>query len=451
MRKRTPTARRKHQLVLSLSPHCLHILHVQRGLMGWKRSNTTQLALSEGDDFLEQIQTHISECIARWKLPPAAQAYWVLAGDILGVIPAQQGDASAAAALPFSSNDTRTQPDQYTNADPPSVMWMHKDWVAEIERISAQSQLTLVEIFARAQLFQRQVALSPGQLKLVIEQESGENFLHIFSSDGMMLRTRVLGDFEISALHSLLRAEIASLDFSLDEAHSHTVHLLAPAGLVGKTSDWNGFDCHALRDISHAKRLEQLWRSDLAGIVIRPTYEAVINDIKVLSVTVGAAGLVGLGLMVWHDGKLRDQIEEHKSQAQRDVPAVGTAKALKKRTLQLADAVAVAETVRGATAATVAFTHILANFPPAPATLLYVRTDQKSLAFAGQGDEASVKWIQEKSFPGYEPLVELPVPEFLQNSNPSIRFQTRKSTPSDAVPPGKTLPASTPGSRTTTP
>ena len=451
MRNRTPSAGRQHQLVLSLSPHCLHIVYFQRGLMGWKRANEARLTLLEGDDFLPQFQNKLFQCITQWKLPPAVRVHWIIAGDILGIIPPTPNEANASAALPFNANDTRIQPDQYKNSEQPSLMWMHKDWVAEIERISGHCQLTLVEIFARAQLFQRRVAQLAGALKIVIEQEDDQYFLHIFAATGMMLRTSVLSDKEATEPHSLLRAELASLNFSAADGQNREVHLLAPKRLIASASTWHGFNCQPLEKIADADLVEQLWRSDLEGIVIRPTYEDVVTNIKRMSIAMGVAGLTGLGLMSWHDGKLQQQIEEGRVQARKDLPAVEAAKALKLRTLEMADAVNAAKKFRENTGAMTAFNQILANFPPAPATLLYVRTDEKSLAFAGSGDETSVKWIQEKTFPGYEPLAELAVPDFLQSSNPSIHFQSRKSNSDAAVSTAAAPPTSTAASRTVAP
>ncbi|NUN59560.1 MAG: hypothetical protein HUU13_00370 [Burkholderiaceae bacterium] len=451
MRNRTPSARRRHQLVLSLLPHGLHVLHLQRGILGWKRANEASLPLPEGDDFLPKIQSQLSHCIEQWKLPSGARVHWVLAGDILGIVPPSATETSLAAALPFSANDTRTQPDLFAGDTLPSLMWIHKDWIAEIERISSQCQLELVELYARAQLFQRHAAQRTGATKVVIERENGMLILHIFASTGMMLRTRILSDKDATALHAILQTELAGLRSGTDGQADRQKQLLAPAELVANPSEWHGFDCHALEQVSQADLLERLWHSDLEGIVVRPTHDDIVKGIKALSLSMGAAGLVGLGLMVWHDGQLQQQIDDGRTKSRKDLPRVEAAKALKSRTLQMAEAVQAAQTLRENSASMTAFTQILANFPPAPATLLYVRTDDNTLAFVGTGEEASVKWLQERSFPGYEPLTEFPVPEFLQNNNPAIHFQSRKSAPRAAAPSATALPASTAASRTATP
>lgn len=451
MRNRTPSARRRHQLVLSLLPHGLHILHFQRSLLGWKRVNEAQLPLPEGEDFLPQIQAQLAQCIQQWKLPPGARANWVLAGDILGIVPPSATETSPAAALPFSATDTRTQPDLFSASERTSLMWMHKDWIAEIERISSQCHLDLVEIFARAQLFQQHAARLTGAPKVVIEEEDGLLILHIYASAGMMLRTRILNNQEAKTLHAILQAELAGLNANTDRKPERPYHLVAPVELLANPSDWQGFECHSLETITQADLLEQLWRSDLEGIVVRSTHEGIVKDIKMLSIAMGGIGLVGLGLMAWHDGKLQQQIDDGRAQARKDLPRVEAAKALKTHTLQMANTVHAAKVFRESSGPMTAFTQILANFPPAPATLLYVRADENTFAFVGTGEEASVKWLQERTFPGYGPLTEFPVPEFLQNSNPVIHFQSRKSKPDAAARPATPSPASAAASRTATP
>ena len=446
MRNRTPSASRRHQLVLSLSPHCLNVLHFQRGLLGWKRTNEAQLTLPEGDDFLPQIQFHLSQCSRQWKLPPNTRAQWVLGGDILSVIPPATSETGTFSALPFAANDTRTQSDQMSDSDHPSLMWIHKDWVAEIERISAGCQLDLVEFFARAQLFQRQAARLSGAFKVVIEQESDQYFLHIFGSTGAMLRTTILEKKETTALHPLLKAELAGLGPVLGEPKESQIYLQAPAQLIGTFSEWQGFECHVLDERPPADLLEQLWRSELEGIVVRSTYDEVVQNIKLLSIALAIVGLIVTGLMMWHDGKLQQAIDDGRQLVRKDLPKVEAAKALKAQTLQMADAVQAAKIFRENTGSLMAFTQILANFPPAPATLLYVRTDENSLAFVGNGDQTSVKWLQDRAFPGYAPLTELPVPEFLESGHPAIHVQTRKA---PAPLPSVALPASIAASRTT--
>ena len=179
-----------------------------------------------------------------------------------------------------------------------------------------------MEIYARAQLFQLQAARRTGAPKVVLEREDGMLILHIFASSGMMLRTRILTSKDAATLHALLQTELAGLRTGTEDLTDRPTHLLAPTELVANPAEWHGFECHALEQIAEADLLERLWRSDLEGIVVRPTHDDIVKDIKALSLSMGAIGLVGLGLMVWHDGKLQQQIDDGRAQSRKDLPKV---------------------------------------------------------------------------------------------------------------------------------
>ena len=60
MRNFSPSAGWRHQLVLSLSPHSLCILHFYRGLLGWKRAHELVVPLPEGGSVLSwRVPLHV--------------------------------------------------------------------------------------------------------------------------------------------------------------------------------------------------------------------------------------------------------------------------------------------------------------------------------------------------------------------------------------------------------
>ena len=158
MRLRTFSDTPGHQLVLSLTPESLHLLHLQRSALGWRRVHQEQRPLPAGDTFLAELQTQLQQCVQQWRLPPLTRAHWVLAGDILGLTAPAQPGTPASALLPFAAADIRSQPDLFARSEHPALLWIHRDWLAEIERISEQCGLQLVELYARAQLLQREAA-----------------------------------------------------------------------------------------------------------------------------------------------------------------------------------------------------------------------------------------------------------------------------------------------------
>ena len=426
MRQRTLSTGRKHHVVLSLTPCSLELLHLQRGPLGWRRAHQDSLALPAGETSLQQVATHLQHCVTAWKIPAGSRIHWVLASDILGIISSAGASAPAAAVLPFAATETRTQPDQFAASDNPSLLWIHKDWLAEIERICEQSGLALMEVFARAQIFQLQAARFPGPAKVVLEAHGPETFLHIYTGQGMVMRSAVLDASDNAAMHARVISELAALGTTATDAGMPPVIIVTIGPVVASPTDWPGFSCHDQSPTPQADLLEQLWRSALEGIVVRPSHEDLTRQIQWMSVALGVAGLTLLGLMFWHDGRLQEEIDASLAQVRKERPKVEAAKMLKARTLQMADAAQAAQSVRENTGAMTGLALALSQFPPPPARLLYVRTDEKTLAFAGSGNDTSIQWLNEKGIPGYAPLTDLPVPGHLKDASPAIHMQTTR-------------------------
>jgi hypothetical protein len=150
------------------------------------------------------------------------------------------------------------------------------------------------------------------------------------------------------------------------------------------------------------------------------------------SAALGVFGLLWQSVMLWHDGKLQEQISSTQGQIQKLGPKVADAKARKVRTLQMADALAAVHSVRKDSGAMDGFAQLLNQFPPPPAHLLYVRADSQTLAFAAHGDDTGVQWLKDKSLPGYGPLTAIASPEHLKNVSPEISLQATKSSVNDA-------------------
>lgn len=421
MRQRSSLTGRKHQLVLSLTPGSLELLHFQRTLLGWKRVHHASALVPRGDASLNHVASELQQRVAAWKIPAGARIQWVLAGDILGVLPGT-GPLLPAAALPFAGSDTRTQPDLFAASDTPPLLWIHKDWLAEIERISELCGLELMELFARAQMYQATAARFPGPAKLVLEHQGPDAFFHIYAENGLLARSAVLEDPQ--DLQGRIVSELAALGIlGLGEAQ-----VTLPVLTVGQAPlpDWPGFNFHALPEVAAEDRIEPLWRSGIEGIAIRNGHDETVRQIQWLSVGLGAAGLAVLGAMFWHDAQLQQQIETAQEQVRRERPKVEDARRLKDRTLQMADLVQALPAMRDGSAAMAGLAQLLAQFPPPPDRLLYVRTDDQTLAFAATGNDASRRWWSEQSLPGYGALAETPLPDHLKDSPATFHWQAAR-------------------------
>lgn len=429
---------RRHQLLVSLSAHGLQVLHFQRGWLGWKQAHAHRAALPDGDGYLPALQAALGACSQQWRIPATSEIVWVLAGDILGILPPTPTSSEAGPLLPFAASSVLTQTDNFSQGTQKSLLWIHKDWVAEIERISAACALQTVELFARAQLFQPLSLQCKGQVCMVLEGEPAEgHFLHILAADGVLLRSRVLEASSVqdgAALAALLKMELAALPDGVLGSPAQSVQLWASAPVLSALDDshWP----HARRALptrSLAALLEQLWRSSLEGIVLQATQQHLVQQINFWSVVGGAVGLIGLALMLWHDGQLERQIEQTHEDLRQQAPKVEAAKLLKLKTLWMANAVQAAQAQEAAHQTPLPLPQVLAVLPPPPATLLYLRLDGQKIELAGTGDTAALQWLQERPLPDYQPFTELPVPEFLaERSDIGIHLQTEKLPPAPA-------------------
>lgn len=434
---------RKHQLVLSLTPRRLHVLHMHRGLTGWRRRGEHSAPLPDGESFLSEVQAQLQQCVAQWRVPTGARIHWVLASDILGVMaPPLAGNPQVAVVLPFAPSDVRTETDRFGSQEPPSMLWIHNDWVAEIERVSTACRLECVELYARAQMFQKAVAGLPGSLKAVLEGQTDAPCLHLYGPAGGLLRSRTVDTAsQTPALADLLAVEIAAQQAlaGLDSAAPPAaggVRLLAPASVLSSLSDSTlptGLTSDRLVPLTEADLLEALWRSSLEGIVIQPTHDDLVQYLRLVGLGAGAAGVAALALMYWHDGELQRRIEQDRQQVRKNLPAVEAAKALKARTLQMADVVQAAAAIRDNTQPMSALEQVLASFPPPPATLLYVQADAGSVALSASGNAAGFKRLRETRWAGYGAPAEAPAPDFLQGHTGVLHLQARK-TDAHAVP-----------------
>lgn len=420
-------APRTHQVVLSLTPRCLRIVHLRRGLVGWRCAHEENLPTPEHHDELSAIAAALAERLQRWAVPQGCHAYWVVTGDILGVAAPPPG--GGAAALPFPASDVRTHADAFGDKAagtlPAPLLWVHKDWVAELERISTQCGLQLIEIFARGQLFQRAVGTSQRALRAVLEREGDENFLHIYATTGKLLRTRMLERDALSApqtLQALLKIE--ALAFGTG-AMLPELEVLDAGGLLGGPLE--GFTTSKLSPVSPRASLMALWRSSIEGIAIRAVHPAAVRDLVLGSAAVAAAGLVIVGGFAWHDGQLQEEIAAANASIKRQQPRVDIALAQRAQTLRMADAVQATDSTQKHPDAFDSFQRALSVFPPAPATLHYLRATPELIELTASGGEAAAQWLAKTPAPEFGPFAEFTPPADLMQPLPDIRLQARRS------------------------
>ncbi|TXH34454.1 MAG: hypothetical protein E6Q94_04625 [Burkholderiaceae bacterium] len=420
-------------------PQGLSVLHLHRGLLGWKRAHEERLVLSDHDNDLTAVQTPLTELLKAWEVPESVGAIWVLAGDVLGVTLPPQG--STGPALPFPPNEVRTHSDGYSDSPNStqtqrSVLWMHKDWVAEIERISSSCGLELVELFGRGQLFQPWVAQHPNALRVLVESEGGDHFLHIYAASGKLLRTRVLNDGHArvvqdpDAFRTLLKVEMLSLTSSQNTGDI-PIQLITSADLANHNA--KGWES-ALERVVLPQRppgdwLWGLWRSALEGIAVRPQHHTLVKSLTMGSAVFGVVGLLTLAGFAWDNNRLEAQVGTDRALARRQLPRVEVAQAQRLQALRMDDVVRAASPSPAQGDAFDTLLRGLAGFPPPPATLLYLQATPDTLVFVANGNASSQQWLKDKPAEGFTPYTEFTVPAALSESQPEIHLQARRLPP----------------------
>ena len=441
---RSTRAPRRHYLLLSLTPQGLHVLHLRRGLGGWKRAHDERLVLSEHDNDLTATQTPLIQRLQDWQVPHGTCVLWVLAGDVMGVALPPAGGA-AGPVLPFLSSEVRTHADGY--GDIPKgiqpqrpLLWMHKEWIAEIERFSSACGLQLVELFCRGQLFQPWVTQHPKALRLLIESDGSDHFLHIYAASGKLLRTRVLDDERARdiqnahALNSLIKIEMLGLSLTPGAPDSQ-MQLMLPAGLADRDAlnAQGTLDVATLPGRSPGDWLWGLWRSALEGIVVRPKHHELVRSLTLGSIALGVVGLLVLAGLAWHNNHLEAQISSDRTVVRRQLPRVEIAQTQRAQALRMADVVQAGTqpSVQGDAFDTML--RGLAGFPPPPATLLYLQATSNLLAFVATGNNLSQQWLKDKPAEGFSPYTDFTVPASLASMEPAIHLQARRQPAADTA------------------
>lgn len=431
----TPTrASRRHQVVLSLTPQGLRVLHLRRGLLGWRSAHEERLPIPPHQDEHSAIAPALVERFQQWAVPKDSHAYWVVTGDILGVVTPAPG--STAAALPFPAGEIRTHTDGFGSAvhgaAPAPLFWIHKDWVAELERITSHCGLQLIEIFARGQLFQQALGTSQRTLRALVERDGEECFLHIYATSGKLLRTRMLDGGTLAdgqVLQSLLKIEALAFGTA---GHVPDLEVVDTCGLLKEP--WEGAILSTLPATSPQAGLVALWRSSIEGIAIRSVHQGLVRDLMLGSAALGAAGLLIVGGFAWHDGRLQEEITSTAARIKRQQPRVDSALAQRTQTLRMADAVQASDGTQKNVDAFDTFQRGLAVFPPAPATLQYLRATPDTLELAATGGEAAIQWMEKNPPLDFTPFSDFTPPDDVIQQKPDIHLQTRRNPAPQASP-----------------
>ena len=417
--------------MLSLTPSGADVLHFQRSLFGWKRIHHAHFDLPTGEVFLQALRQNLTSTILEWSIPPNVFAYWIITPDILGVIASPPGKTGLPSyPLPFPPNTVKTQIDSFGGDGTTSLLWIHNDWLSEIERISRDCRILFVECFARSQIFQKFVSqANSSKIKILIEGNLDALCLHIFDDKGKILRSRILTNNDSLSLSSSVNAEISSLKHYGETDNKIPITIWATEEIKVLFHDFalsNNWKFQ--KEFDNYLMMENLWRSSIEGIVLRPTHQHTIRTLLLAAGATGAAGLIVLSGLIWHKGILTELASDQESELRKIAPNVKKAKDQKALTIRMADLVRAGDHLEKGNQATDTFIQLLTIFPPPPATLLYFHASPQKIELAGGGSESDIKKIKENPISGYTSFVDMPAPDFLAAKTPTIHLKATSAT-----------------------
>lgn len=423
-----PTSRQQHHIVVSLTPRWLRVIHFRRSIWGWQRAHEGSVRLGGNPENLDEIHDELGRITASWGLNGRRKVDWVVSGDILGIA-APQSAESLQSELPFTLTETVTAREYLSPQDRMTFLWMHKDWLAELERISASRGWELVEIFSRAQLFQREMAFNKRISTAILEHEDDCLLFHMYQSGGGITRSTVIE--ESNPEHALLRfnAEFRSL------TTVQGVSGQRPRILISEDFQIPGdlYEIDRLKKISEFDRLESLWRSNAEGIVVRSSLAEHVKRLKFFTAAIAALGLAGVSFVAWHDSYLEETLASDLRQERILAPKAVSAKNMVSRTVEMSSVMEAMRRLQDSPDAFVTFQWILASFPPPPAALLHVNITPRSIEIFGTGLKEHVEWVKKRPIAGHTEFSEIQIPDFLASRTPEIHLAaTRNDTKSIA-------------------
>lgn len=360
---------RQQRIMISVSSIGLTIAQFRLEFLGWTILHTEKIALPEAEQDFNAIAEKIQELTKAWNVPTGTWVSWILPSDILSVLHGNVANTTEvkkteeiAPLVPYPLNEL-----QFSDK---KTYWIHTDWIQALQQTAQKLGWVVDECYSRAQLF---LSLLPKALKkqnrFLLESDGAIQYLHIYASNGAVLRTTKIHADNIPTFIDMVRREMVLLqtdDKAIDAAiygcNIKIAELRTELGLK------------QLSDCSTEILLLPLLKSTQTGISIQPTYDALLNRVNAWSLGWAVIGSALVGGMVWHDDQLKVQIEDQRFALRHATTAYQNAKAIRRDTFLMADAVAVKNQFSATTPSFQPLAHIIMVLNPPntiPARLTY--------------------------------------------------------------------------------
>ncbi len=407
-------SRRQHIFVF-LTASGLSVVQFQRRFTGWICLNRASLALAEASQDFSEILVKLRDATADWKIPAATWVSWIMPGDILAVVqyckPKDQV-ADFSNLFPFERNDIQISEFSESSDKPQSIYWIHKDWVTEVAKVSAELGWVCDEIYARAQLLKCVLPKGVGKFRLLLEGDNAEKHLHIYASNGSIVRTTQVGATGPEEVAKTIRREMGALAAQTLGGFQLFVHNL-PAQATGVSPD--EMPVQPLPALDSESLTARLICSAQTGIEVRPTFGALVSRINAYSLGFATVGSLLLALMVWHDGVLQTEIESSRRQVRTDTARYQTAKHARMEAVKMAEAVQVKASMVAAPPVFQPLSEIMSVLSP-PSSLSLYESDSTGVRIAGlNGKPDALKSLLQQN-PRFSGVRLSNAPDFLKTS-----------------------------------
>jgi len=376
---------RQQRVFISLTASTLLVTQYQRRFTRWFCLHDAEIVLSEKTQDLSEVLIKLKELMVSWGIPDGTWVSWILPSDIVGVLRySKQSNATLeiASLFPFDISDLKLSEFSENKETPQTIFWTHKDWVGEVVKVSKQVGWACDELYSRAQLFQTTLPSHAEGYSLLMEGDASEQYLHIFSPNGAVVRTTKVSMSHSADMPTALRKEIGSLSVQGDKGF-RLFSCNLPSVLVQPLRI--DFEFEQLPDVNAKSLVFSLLGSMATGIELQPTYATVANRINAYSLAFAIVGSILLGIMVWHDGVLQSEIETQRRQVRKDTSAFQVVKAMRLETVKMANAIMIKQTMVSEPSAFRPLAELLPVISP-PMSLTFYEQSGSAVRIAGAND-----------------------------------------------------------------
>lgn len=406
---------RQQHIFVFLNASGLSVFQFQKRFTGWICLNRATLALAEASQDFSEILVKLRDATLEWKIPASTWVSWIMPGDILAVLqfckPKDQV-TDVSNLFPFERDDIQISDYKESSDKPQSIYWIHKDWVRAVTKVSADLGWVCDEMYTRAQLLKSVLPRGVGKCRLLLEGNDSEMHLHIYASNGSIVRTTQVvttGPVEVA---KTIRREMGTLTAQTGGDFELFVHDL-PVQATGMSPD--ELPVQLLSGLDFERLAERLIRSAETGIEIHPSFGALVKRINAYSLGFAMVGSLLLALMVWHDGVLQTEVESGRRQVRTDATRFQAAKLARRESVKMAEAVDLKAFLVADSPAFQPMGAVMSVLSPPSSLSLYEKSAKGVLVAGLNAKPEALKMLLEKN-PKFSGVRVTNVPDFLKTN-----------------------------------